>query len=148
MKHLLLFSIALVMGVAGMAQLPSQVKWTFSAKKINAQVYEVHMTATINRGWRIYAQQPGEGPVRTSFKFTKNPLVAAMGKVKEVGKLHSVTDKNYNSEVKYYEGSVDFVQTVTVKGKSKAGGTIEFMTANGEQTLPPQNIQFSVQVGQ
>lgn len=148
MKHFLLFGMALVMGVAGMAQVVPPVNWTFSAKRINAQTYEVHMTATMINGWHVYTQRPGAGPLPTSFKFTRNPLVVPMGTVKEVGRLRKVVDKSYHSEVSYYEGSVDFVQTVAVKGKAKVGGTIEFMAANANQTLPPKDIQFSVQVGQ
>jgi thiol:disulfide interchange protein DsbD len=107
------------------------------------------MTATIEPGWHLYAQEAGEGPVPTSFKFSKNPLVVTTGRVKEDGKLHKAFDKNFDSELKYYENQVNFVQTVTVKGKAatKVKGSVEFMVCDDHQCLPPKEIEFAIGVG-
>ena len=131
------------------AQIENPVKWSFTAKKVNATTYEVHATATIDGGWHLYAQEAGEGPVPTSFKFTKNPLTVLTGKVQEVGKLHKSYDKNFDSELKYYEKSVDFIQKVTVRGKAatKVKGSVEFMVCDDHQCLPPKEMEFAVSVG-
>lgn len=107
------------------------------------------MTAVIDAGWRLYAQQCGEGPVPTSIKFVKNALVVLSGKVTEVGALKKSHDDNYDSEVKYYEKKVDFVQKVTVKGKTATAvkGAVEFMTSDDHQTTPPKKMDFSITVG-
>ncbi|MGX5818651.1 protein-disulfide reductase DsbD domain-containing protein [Chitinophaga lutea] len=128
------------------------VKWEFSSKKVNGQTYQVIAKATIDKGWHLYAQEAGEGPVPTTFKLTKNPLVAvgaANGKFKEDGKLHKAFDKNFNSELKYYENTVTFVQTVTVKGKAatKVKGSVEYMVCDDHQCLPPTEEEFAVTVG-
>jgi thiol:disulfide interchange protein DsbD len=149
MKRLLTALALFALPILASAQIENPVKWSFTAKKVNATTYEVHATATIDKGWHLYAQEAGEGPVPTSFKFTKNPLVVTQGKVEEVGKLHKNFDKNFNSELKYYESTVDFVQKVTVKGKAatKVKGSVEFMVCDDHQCLPPKEIEFAVSVG-
>ena len=83
MKHLFTILSVLFIGFYASAQSGRQVKWTYSAKKISDKKYEVHMTATINSGWHLYAQNVGvEGPLPTSFAFTRNPLLSLDGKVK------------------------------------------------------------------
>ena len=135
--------------VLAMAQVENPVKWEFSSKKVSAQVYELTAKATIDKGWHMYAQEAGEGPIPTSFKFTKNPLLTLNGKVKENGKLQKMFDKNYNSELKYYENAVAFVQTVNVKGKAatKLKGAVEFMVCDDHQCLPSVEVPFTVNIG-
>lgn len=149
MKKLLTVICLFALPLLASAQIENPVKWSFTSKKVNATTYELHMTATIDGGWHLYAQEAGEGPVPTSFKFTKNPLVASEGKVAESGKLHKAFDKNFDSELKYYENQVDFVQKVTVKGKAatKVKGSVEFMTCNDHECLPPKQIDFAISVG-
>ncbi|MCW3463234.1 protein-disulfide reductase DsbD N-terminal domain-containing protein [Chitinophaga nivalis] len=149
MKKLLTALALFVLPFLASAQIENPVKWNFTSKKVNATTYELHLTATIDAGWHLYAQEAGEGPVPTTFKFTKNPLTALAGKVTEVGKIHKSFDKNFNSELKYYENTVDFVQKVTVKGKAatKVKGSVEFMVCDDHQCLPPKEIEFAVSVG-
>ncbi|RPD38682.1 protein-disulfide reductase DsbD domain-containing protein [Chitinophaga barathri] len=145
MKKLLVALCLFALPVLAVAQDLDPVKWAFSTKKVNATTYDVIATATIEKGWHLYAQEAGEGPVPTTFKFAKNPLVAATGKVKENGKLKKAFDKNFDSELKYYENSVSFVQRVTVKGKAatKFKGSVEFMVCDDHQCLPPTQVDFA-----
>lgn len=150
MKKLLVALCMFALPVLAVAQEENPVKWEFSAKNVGGQNYEVTAKATIEKGWHLYAQDAGEGPIPTSFTFTKNPLVAVTaGKPKEVGKLHKAFDKNFNSELKYYENAVAFVQKVTVKGKAatKLKGSVEFMVCDDHQCLPPAIIPFTVNLG-
>jgi thiol:disulfide interchange protein DsbD len=149
MKKIALFSLALLTGTLVMAQSNKEVNWSYSAKKISDKVYEIHMTATIGGGWHMYAQNGGDGPVSTSFKFTKNPLVAPQGQVKEVGKMIKKFEEAFKSEVRYYENTVDFVQTIQLKSKAKTNlaGSVEFMVCNDHECLPPADVDFKVAVG-
>jgi len=150
MKKLLVALCLFALPVLASAQdLENPVKWEFSSKKVTPTTYEVIAKATIEKGWHVYAQEAGEGPIPTTFKFAKNPLAATTGKVKEVGKLHKAFDKNFNSELKYYENTVSFVQTVTLKGKAatKVKGSVEFMVCDDHQCLPPAEVEFAVSVG-
>lgn len=147
MKHGFLFSVALFFSVLSFAQIETPVQWAFSSKKINATTYEVHMTAIIDNGWHMYSQTtPEGGPVPTSIEFAKNPLLMVDGSAKEVGKLEQHHEPLFGVDVKQFSNKVDFVQTVKLKGKAKTSlnGTIEFMTCNDHECLPPKTQKFSI----
>ena len=132
------------------AQSSSQVKWVYEAKKIGDKTYAVHMTATINGDYHIYAQDAGgDGPVATSFSFVKSPLITMDGKVKEEGKLVKKFETAWNHEVNYYEKSVDFVQVVKLKGSAKTNlaGKVEFMVCNDKKCMLPSEVEIKVNVG-
>jgi hypothetical protein len=131
------------------AQINNPVLWTYTAKKIADKTYELHLTATITGNWHLYAQDAGEGPEPTSFKFTPNPLISFDGKVKEIGKLEKSFDKNFNSVLKFYTNKVDFVQKVKVKSSvaTVVKGKVNFMVCNDRQCLPPRDVPFTINVG-
>jgi thiol:disulfide interchange protein DsbD len=131
------------------AQVENPVNWTFTATKISAKQYELHMSASVVGNWHIYSQQAGEGPEPTSFTFVKNPLVKLDGKVKEMGKLESLYDPNFKSTLKFYNGKVDFVQKVNVKSTANTviKGTVVYMVCNDRRCLPPKEIPFSIKLG-
>jgi len=137
-------------GMAASAQSNKAVHWTFTAKKLSVGVFEVHMTATIDGNYHLYAQTVGvEGPLPTVFTFTPNPLATRDGKVKEDGKLVKKKEEVWGGDVMYYERTVDFVQVVRLKGKIKTNlaGSVEFMVCNDSQCLPPATVEFKVPVG-
>ena len=150
MKHLFtLLSILMITTIVS-AQSAKQVKWTYTAKKIADKTYEVHMTATMNGNWHIYAQNVGvEGPFPTAFTFTKNPLLSFDGKPKEVGKIIKKKEEVWGGVVNYYEKTVNFIQIVKVKGnvKTNIAGKVEFMVCDDHQCLPPSEVDFNVSIG-
>ena len=128
------------------AQIKDPVKWSATSKKVGSG-YEVTLTASLPKPWHIYSQHTGDGgPIPTSFKFAKNPLVTFDGGVKEVGKLKEEYDKNFDTKVKSFGDKVDFVQNVKVKGniKTNVSVTVEYMTCDDSQCLPPTKKTFSV----
>lgn len=146
MKKLILMMVVLMMGLGSMAQIKDPVKWTATSKK-KGDAYEVTLSAMLPKPWHIYSQHTGDGgPLPTSLKFTKSPLLTFMGNVKEVGKLKEEYDTNFDTKVKYFGEKVDFVQTVKVKGnlKTNVNVTIEYMTCNDSQCLPPTKKTFNV----
>ena len=146
-----IFLACLMLFFAGFvhAQINNPVLWSYSAKKIADKTYELHITATINGNWHLYAQDAGEGPEPTTFKFTPNPLITFDGKVKEVGKMEKSFDKNFNSVLKFYANKVDFVQKVKVRSSvaTVVKGTVNFMVCNDRQCLPPRDVPFTINVG-
>ncbi|HMO63076.1 MAG TPA: protein-disulfide reductase DsbD family protein [Ferruginibacter sp.] len=131
------------------AQINNPVKWVFTAKKIGPKTYELHITATLDAKWHIYAQDAGEGPEPTTVSFSKNPLVLLDGKVKELGKLEKSFDPNFNSVLKYYADNVDFVQVIKLKSEvpTVVKGSITYMVCNDRQCLPPKEVPFTIKVG-
>jgi thiol:disulfide interchange protein DsbD len=101
----------------------------------------------VNSPWHTYSQfTPDGGPVPTSFNFSKNPLFKLDGKVKENGNLIKKHEDVFGVDVKYFNGKVDFVQRVTVKGNARTNvtGSVEFMVCNDHQCLPPATEKFSI----
>jgi len=150
MKAFLLALVISMTSLFAVAQSSKEVKWTFSAKKIADKTYEVHLTATLNGDWHIYAQNVGvDGPIPTTFTFTKNPLLLIDGKTGEVGKMVKKNEEVWGGEVHYYENKVDFVQKVKVKGAAKTNlaGKVEYMVCNEEKCLPPAETPFSISIG-
>ena len=145
-KFLFLLGIIIIPLFAG-AQILNPVRWNYSAKKTGANQYEIHLKATIDKGWHVYAQDAGNGPIPTSFTFNKSSDIQLTGKVKEQGKLLKAYDRNFNSILKFYENAVDFVQAVKVKPGAKAvSGTLEYMVCDNKQCLPPKDIDFSIKL--
>jgi len=124
-----------------------KIAWTYSAKKLADNQYEVRMTANPPIGWHIYSQfTPEGGPIPTSFSFNKNALTTLVGKVVEKGKLTKYYDKNFKVDVMYFEGKADFVQIIKVKGKLKTNlsGEVESMICNDKICMPPVTQKFNV----
>jgi thiol:disulfide interchange protein DsbD len=151
MKHMkqLFFSLALLFTVTAVqAQVANPVSWSFASKKVNANVYEVKMTATIQNGWHLYAQtQPKDAiAIPTTFEFSKNPLVQLDGNVKETGKLEKFVDNDLGVSANQYSKQVVFTQRVKLKGKaaSNLSGNVTFQTCDDKKCLPPKTVTFNV----
>lgn len=146
MRSIAFFVCMLVMIRAG-AQIKTPVQWDHSVKKIAPDTYELHIKASIEKGWHIYSQTtPEGGPLRTTVKFSQNPLVTLSGPAKEIGKLEQHHEKLFGVDVKQFSNVVDFVQTVVLKKpvKTKINGSIEFMVCNDEECLPPATVKFTL----
>jgi thiol:disulfide interchange protein DsbD len=147
MKKQFLLVCFLGLSAVSFAQIKNPVQWTYSAKKLNATTYEVHLTATIESGWHIYSQTtPPGGPVPTFIAFAKNPLTTIDGTTKEVGNLEQRQEELFGVDVKQYSNKLDFVQKVRLKAAAKTSitGSIEFMSCNDKECLPPRTEKFSV----
>jgi hypothetical protein len=141
------FYIILFLFLRGTLVAQNPVNWSYSATKTGDKTYEVHLTATIGSPWHIYSSTMAEGgPVPTTISFTKNPLISLNGKIKEVGTLIEKYEEVFEMKVKYYEGKVDFVQVVKLKGNGKTNlnGKIEYMVCTDEQCLPPLTQTFTI----
>jgi thiol:disulfide interchange protein DsbD len=146
MKKLLFILFTLFIGKFSFAQNP--VSWVFTSKKLTDKTYELRLTATIQKGWHLYAQkQPDDAIAQpTTFNFNNNPLLNLEGKVKEIGKLEKYKDDNLNISANQYSNKVDFVQLVKIKGKAKTAvtGQLEYQTCDDKKCLSPKTVNFSI----
>lgn len=139
--------VAMLVVAAGFGQAKDPVQWSFTAKKITATTYEIHLTAKLDDEWHVYSQStPDGGPVPTTFIFTKNPLVSLTGRPKEIGKLEKHFEPLFGVEVFQFSDKVDFVQLITVKKgiKTSVIGSVQYMTCNDHECLPPKKQSFTV----
>jgi len=149
MKKLFLFVVVSLVVSGVYSQIKDPVSWKYEARKISAQVYELSITATVERPWHIYSQNTGKGgPVPTKFTFKTNPLISIAGATKESGKLEKTFDKNFNTNVLSYANKVEFVQTVKLKSKVKTSisGAVEYMVCDDQQCLPPTTKKFDIKL--
>jgi len=151
MKKPLILFLLVAFATLSHAQVENPVKWSFTAKKIKANTYEIHLTANVEEDWHIYSQTtPDGGPVATSISFTKNPLLALEGNVNEVGKLEEHMEPLFGVQVKQFSNKVDFVQKVTLKAAAKTAisGSVQFMVCNEKECMPPATVSFTLQLNQ
>ena len=149
MKKFIYTILFTVITITGTAQIKDPVSWTFEAKKKTADTYEVVLSATIQGKWHIYSQKTGKGgPIPTKVSFKANPLLNITGAVKEIGKVEKVYDEIFQTNVSYLSNSVQYVQTVKLKGKAKTNitGTIEYMVCDDSQCLPPAKKSFDIKL--
>jgi thiol:disulfide interchange protein DsbD len=129
------------------AQMSNPVNWTFTAKKLQGNNYEIQMSANLDKPWHIYSQNTLDGgPEPTKFTFNPNALVTISGKTTEKGKLQKIHDKNFGVDVLFYSNKVDFVQKLTVKGpiKTNISGKVYYMVCDDSKCLPPTEVTFNI----
>ncbi len=129
------------------AQILTPVHWSYGAKKISATEAVVFFKATIDDGWHVYSQYVKDGgPIKTSFTFKTSPDYVVDGTTIEPTPIKRM-EKVFNMEVGFFEKSVIFQQKIKLKkGQATVTGTLEYMTCNDHQCLPPDDQEFSVPV--
>lgn len=148
MKRLLIVLVLVAVTGLSNAQILDPVKWTFTAKKIDAKTYEIHMVANIQMNWHLYSQsQPKDAIINpTAIAFNKNPLVSLEGKVKENGKMETYTDKRLRISANQYSNELEFVQKVKLKtaAKTNISGSVEYQTCDDKKCLPSKKVTFNL----
>ncbi len=148
MKSLLIALFGLFSVPVLKAQQP--VEWLFFSKKINNNTYEIHLAATIDKGWYVYSKassQKGPSPLSVTI-LPVNNLKVSKG-VKEEGT--PIKKKNVEGiNTQYFENTVGLIQTVTVSGSVSelVKGSVSYVAASASQTLPPQTVEFSLILNQ
>lgn len=130
------------------AQILAPVHWSYAAKRLSATEAVVFVKATIDDGWHVYSQNVKDGgPVKTTFKFEPSNTYTLIGKTIEPAPVKRM-EKAFGMEVSFFEKSVIFQQKVKLAGKGKVvvKGSLEYMTCNDQKCLPPEDIEFSVEV--
>ena len=129
------------------AQTFNPVSWSFNSKKIAENLYEIQMIAIVQQGWHVYSQTVKDGgPIKTSFTFTPSKDYSTIGSTIEPKPI-SKMEKVFNMEVGFFEKSVIFQQKIKLNtGQTTVKGTLEYMTCNDHQCLPPDDIEFSIPV--
>lgn len=123
------------------------VQWKFNAKKLSASRYELHLKATITRPYHIYSvNSPAGGGLPTHIIFNKHPLVILHGPVKESANVTSKFEDVFGVTVQYFDGHAEFIQVVDLKRPvaTTVTGSVEWMSCNDTQCLPPKTLHFSI----
>ena len=105
MKKLIVFFTALTF--ISSAQIFDPVKWDFSQKKLSDNEIELSLKATIDKGWYVYSQDAGEGPVSTEVTFESSDKFILSGNVSEQEPLEEF-DPNFDVVLKYFKNVPSF----------------------------------------
>jgi len=145
MSRLLIMLLGVFGGNIVSAQSP--VKWSFEAKKINENEYELIYRADIADGWAIYSQYlaSDDGPIRTTIGYDQLESFQLKGKCLETGNIKEELDPLFDMKLIKIVKKGIFTQKIFVKDKSKPiKGTVTFMCCNENQCLPPKDVPFEI----
>jgi thiol:disulfide interchange protein DsbD len=141
---LILFSL---ISIAGFSQnILNPVKWDITYVEKSATDGEIVFTAIIEKKWHIYSQRPTEaGPIPTSFIITPNANFELVGKVVETD-AHEEFVPAFDAKVFVFAEKAEFKQKVKRKTKNsfEINTSLEYMTCNDAQCLPPKTINLKV----
>lgn len=123
------------------------VKWQFDLEQINETEYNVIITANIKNGWYVYSQhlESDMGPIATSITFDNASEFELISETEEIGNKIEKFDKLFDMNIAKYAQKVKFVQKIRNSKNAKAvEGSLEFMTCDDQQCLPPKSLEFKL----
>lgn len=147
MKRLFLVIAVSMFTLAAHSQILKPVTWSYAAKRTSKTEATIFVKATIDQGWHLYSQNVKDGgPIKTTFTFPAAKTYTVIGKTIEPKAVTRYED-TFKMDVSFFEKSVVFQQKVKLTGKTAiVKGTVEFMTCDDKQCLPPEEVSFSVPV--
>ncbi len=146
MRTISVFLGLMLLSLIAQAQL-NPVSWSFEAKKVSADAYDLIITAKIEKGWYVYSQylESDEGPIPTHFTFAIDDDYRLAGETLESGNKKEGFDEIFGMNLAKFSTKAVFTQRVNLLRKTdRISGSVEFMTCNDEQCLPPETIAFSI----
>ena len=142
MKRTLTFAILVFAVVSAVAQMANPVKFTSELKTGSGTEGEMVFSGRIEPGWHVYSTNLGNaGPIEASLHTNKLDGVELVGKLQSRGKEISAYDKMFGATLRYFEGSVTFVQKVKfTKPEYDIDCYLEYGACSDEACLPPSEV--------
>lgn len=146
-KNLILFLICSFFTLKGFGQIYHPLKWSYAAKKTSKTEAVVFVKATLEKGWHLYSQFVERGgPQPTKFTFEKSNTYILAGDTKEPKAIVRL-EPTFMMEVGFFENSVIFQQKVKLNGKKAVvKGKVKFMVCNDKMCLPPDEVEFTINI--
>lgn len=146
MKTLFL-AFLLSLNFIGFSQIPlNPVTWKVTYNDLPNSEGEISFTAVIENKWHIYSQRITDaGPIPTSFSITPSNAFTFIGNVVEEN-AHEIFDKSFEAKVYVFDNQAIFKQKIkrTNKKASVIKASLEYMTCNDSQCLPPKTVTFDI----
>ena len=132
----------LLMVLTAMAQMEDPVKFTAEIKTGKTAEAEIVFSGRIEAGWHIYSTDLGSsGPTEASFHVNKADGIELVGKLMPRGKEKSHFDQMFGMNVRYFEGTAQFVQKIRfTKPTYTIDAYLEYGVCSDENCLPPGEI--------
>lgn len=144
MKKVLSIGLLLLVAIIANAQMVDPVKFSSQLKTGSTAEGEIIFSGKIDKGWHVYSTNLGsDGPVEATFHAVKMDGVELVGKLTHRGKELSQFDEMFGMNLRFFEGSVQFVQKVKF---TKPNYTIDcylnYGACNDEMCMPPTDVDF------
>ena len=147
MRKILATCFFVLIALEAQAQLMTPVHFSSQLKELKGGDGEIIFSATIDPGWHVYSTGLGDdGPISATFNPVKMEGVETIGKLQPHGKELKQFDKLFNMELRFFEGSVTFVQKVKfTKSEYNIDCYLEYGACNDESCLPPSTCDLKTQ---
>ena len=132
-------------------QVLNPVTWKFTSEQIQQNVYELSLTATIDKGWHIYGLHiPENGPVPTSFVFPAAPEIKYLDEITPEKAPEKKYDPTFEMDVELFSEQITFTRRVKIFSERviTIDGIVEYMACDDARCLPPKEVDFSFTLGE
>ena len=144
MKKTLSVLVLLVASVCAMAQMADPVHFTSKLVMLGGDEAQIEFSAKIDNGWHVYSTGLGnDGPISATFNASKMDGVKTVGGLTHKGKEISQFDNMFGMKLRYFEGSVTFIQKIKfTKPQYSINCYLEYGACNDETCMPPTSVDF------
>ena len=144
MKKIATVLVLLVASVCAMAQMADPVHFTSKLVMLGGDEAQIEFSAKIYNGWHVYSTGLGnDGPISATFNASKMDGVKTVGGLTHKGKEISQFDNMFGMKLRYFEGSVTFIQKIKfTKPQYSINCYLEYGACNDETCMPPTSVDF------
>lgn len=144
MKKMMTLATLLLIALFANAQMLNPVKFSTQLKTNGTAEAEIVFSGKIDAGWHVYSTNLGsDGPISATFNVAKLDGVELVGKLTPRGKEIAQYDKLFEMKLRYFEGSVQFVQKVKfTKSNYTIDAYLEYGACNDQNCMPPTSVSI------
>lgn len=136
--------ILLVPQIMAAQDVADKIQWKTSIEKTEKQnEFRITATASLQPGWHVFGQKPGDDFL-IPFNFTLKNKDVKIVQIDELGILKTENMEGVGT-IHYYEKEVSFVATIRTI-QSEINGAIEFQVCNEKMCLPPTEEIFTLNI--
>ena len=129
------------------------IKWKVNANEVGENLYELEISAEIEKGWHLYSQflesnegyDPDNSPLSTYITYELNDYIDTIGSSKEIG-IETHFDPVWEAEISFFSNKASFIQLVQLSHSDSTilKGNVNFMACDDQQCLPPDDFGFKI----
>ena len=145
MKKVLTLLLMFGLSFAAFAQMVDPVKFTAKLAMLKGDEAQIVFSGKIDNGWHVYSTELGnDGPISATFNAVKMDGVKTVGKLTPKGHEISEFDNMFGMKLRFFEGSVTFVQKIKfTKPTYNINCYLEYGACNDETCMPPTEVPFT-----
>ena len=145
MKKVLTLLLMLGLSFAAFAQMVDPVKFSSKLEMLKDGEAQIVFTGKIDAGWHVYSTNLGNDcPISATFNAVKMDGAETVGKLTPKGNEISQFDNMFGMKLRFFEGSVTFVQKIKfTKPEYSIDCYLEYGACNDETCMPPTEVPFT-----